>query len=97
MSQEEQDAIVGRLIRERSEALKQSVALDAEIKLVCSKCDSVLRRVHTLTAGSVSEMLEPIRKYFNIDAFCALLKDKARLQDEIREKTEQLKGLGVTE
>jgi hypothetical protein len=97
MSQEEQDAIVGRVIREKSEALKRRAALQAEIKLVGETCVAVFRRADLLTAESAIRLLEPIRKYFNLEAFSSLLNEKERAQAEIEDKARQLKDLGVTE
>jgi hypothetical protein len=60
MSNQEQDAIVGRLIREKSEALRLKAALEAEIKLVADICDSVLVRGHLLTPEEAAGKMEPI-------------------------------------
>jgi hypothetical protein len=97
MSQDEQDAIVGRLLREKSEASKRRAALDSEIKLVTDTCESVFRDLHKLKAEDACGRLEPIRKYFNPDAFFELLKEKERAQDEVIAKIRQLRELGVTD
>ena len=95
MSNEEQDAIVGRLIREKSEAMRRKAALEAEIKRLGDVLDSVLKRTHVLTTEEIAGQLEPIRKYFNIDSYLELLREREVVQAEIVDKIKMLRELGA--
>jgi hypothetical protein len=97
MSNEEQDAIVGRLMREKSEALKRKAAFEAEIKLVTDTCLAVFRELDTLKASGVRTRLESIGKYFSPEAFSALLADKEQAQSEVVDKIRRLRELGFTD
>jgi hypothetical protein len=41
--------------------------------------------------------MEPIRKYFNADAFFALLKEKEQAQADVVSKIRQLRDMGVSD
>jgi len=97
MSQQEQDAIVGRVIREKSEALRQKAALDAELQLVGDTCAAVFRQLHSISSEEAAGQLEPIRKYFDTDAFLHLLKEREQAQARVFASIKQLRALGVSE
>lgn len=97
MTSQEQDAIVGRLIREKSEALRLKAALEAEIKLVADICESVLGAVESLKPEQLAGELEPIRKYFNIEAYLSLLQECARAEADVIDRIRRLRELGVTD
>ena len=95
MSEQEQDAIVGRLIREKSQAMRKKAALDAELKMVGEEFEKVFKRLHLFTAEGAAGMLDPIKKYFNTDALLALLKEREETQALVEDRLKQLRDLGV--
>ncbi len=97
MSEQEQDAIVGRLIREKSEALRRKAALDAELKMVGDTLNSIFERMHGAIPEVVAGQLEPIRKYFNTDSFLALLKEREEAQTQVIDRIKRLRDMGVSE
>ena len=68
MSEQDQDATVGRLIREKGDAARLKAVLDAELEQVLLITGKVFRELHTLAPEAVGARLEPIKKYFNADA-----------------------------
>ena len=95
MSEQEQDAVLGRLVREKAAALKRKTILDAEINLVRDVCDQVLVRGRVLKPEEAAAKLEPIRKYFDVDAYTALLEERERVQNDLVDRIRQLRELGV--
>jgi hypothetical protein len=95
MSDEQMDAIVGRLVREREECQRRVVALDAELKLMEERITDILRRRHLLSREEMRERLAPVERYFHLDAFFELLDQRQRYQDAVSEKVKQLRELGL--
>jgi hypothetical protein len=91
------DAIVGRLIREKSENLRRQAAINAELKMVQSTLESVFQQLHKLSPEQAAGTLEPIRKYFQIDALMELLKEREQVQAAIVDRIKQLRDLGVSD
>lgn len=95
MSQQEQDAIIGRLIREKSEAGRRRAALDAELKLVEKTLTDLFKLINTYSEEQIKSQLEPIQKYFNQDTLIALLRERDEARAIVIERVKQLRELGA--
>lgn len=97
MSQVDQDAIVGRLVRERNDAIRLMAALDAQLSQIADLSGKAFRQLRTVTPEQIGKMLEPVKDYFNVDAIVALLSERKSAQSDIAQRENSLRELGANE
>ena len=89
---QEIDAIVGRLVRERAELVRQQAAIEAELRRLEEVLTDVLRRRHALPRAQLQAKLESVGKYFSTEAFLGMLDEKERIGAAIVERVKQLRA-----
>jgi len=96
MSEQEQDAVVGRLVREKRSAVQRKAAIDAELKQLK---DAIGQMFRALDGGAgpqtAIQALEGVKKYFTMDALFALLEEQRETQEKITDAARSLYQLGA--
>jgi hypothetical protein len=102
MSQEEQDAILGRLIRERNSLSSQLALVDAELQafsdtlhLLKGATNSRVHRRHQLDLSNIKQIPDTITKYADLTNLKALFTEQDELIDKYERCVQSLKDLGV--
>lgn len=99
MSEEDIDLLVGRLIRQKAEAMRRQSAIEEELKLIKATAEKVFAAI--LVSGDPPEKLvaplDLIGKYFSADALLALLRERVEVRKRILDAIHRLGDLGVSE
>ena len=101
MSSEEQDAAIGRLIRERTDANKERALVQNEISKLSTKVDNLwggLRcafRDDPMRLGGCLEIVDAMIAAGGLDRLKALLSEQAQLSQRISGISETLKKAGA--
>lgn len=95
MTVEDQDAAIGRLIREQREIQARRVALSAEIGRFREAVQRAILFGQGANAEKVAAELEPIRRYFSVEGYVGLIQESQETSSRLREIETLLKDLGV--
>lgn len=95
MTVEDQDAAVGRLVREKKEVQYRKGIVSAEIARFREAVQKALLFGEAANVEKVAEQLEPIRQYFSVDGYVGLLRESHETSNRLREIDGLLKALGV--
>ena len=104
MGIEEQDAIVGRLMREQREIARELSIVDAELRCFRDQLDNLHRAINVRIEGSVegrefgsvkfNQLIPPvISKYSDLSKLETLLSERERLGARLKQNQESLKSI----
>jgi len=96
MSENDMDALAGRLMREKKEAYRRKAAIEQEIELVR---ETIERAFRGLSTGDDYEKvlagLEPVRKFFSVDALRELIEERTQVTRRMLDAIKRLQELGM--
>lgn len=97
MSEQDIDQLVGRLIREKGEAMRRRAAIDQELQVIQRTVEAAFAAMTTAlgTPASQIALLEPISKYFAIEPLRELLLERTELHRCVADRIRQLRELGI--
>lgn len=96
MSEQEADQIVGRTLRERSEAVKTKVLIEIELDRFRRSIGKILDLdgAQKLTADQRRSEIEWISRFLDGDVLEALINDRSEAKDRILDCTQRLRDMG---
>lgn len=94
MDTHEQDELIGRIYRHKSEHRKRLAFIDAELSDAAQLFKKAASQVECLLARERSE-LEPVLSKINVDRVLKLVAEREQIYRQLADANEQLKHLGV--
>jgi uncharacterized protein YPO0396 len=94
MDTHQQDELIGRIYRHKTEDRKRLSAIDAELSEIATLFRKAGAQLEALLAKQRSE-LQPVLAKLNVDHVLRLLAEREQLHTRMAEANAQLRNLGV--